>query len=124
MMDIDAADMKSTNESELSVSESPEWSRNSLLSSNSGQSDVLDHTDGDSAVYDSADDIKIVKKIRLFTAAQTSVLKEYYKTGMKGTREACLPMIEKAERETGLSVSQVKVCIYCTMSCMYSYEKK
>lgn len=60
---------------------------------------------------DHGDNMEIViteKKSRLFTAAQSSVLKKYYITGMRGTGEQYLPLIMNAEKETGLTADQIK----------------
>jgi hypothetical protein len=48
------------------------------------------------------------RKQRLFTAAQSSVLKKFYVTGMRGTGERYLPLIANAEKETGLTTDQIK----------------
>ena len=64
---------------------------------------------------DQGDDMEIViteKKRRLCTAAQSSVLKKFYLTGMRGTGERYLPLIANAEKETGLTTDQIKAIYY------------
>lgn len=78
-------------------------------------SDFSQSEDDADRIKADSDNMEIVitteKKSRLFTAAQISVLKKYYITGIRGTGERCLPLIANAEKETGLTTDQIKVII-------------
>lgn len=79
---------------------------------NESSSSAASEDDTDNGIKaDQGDDMKVViteKKRRLFTAAQSSVLKKFYLTGMRGTGERYLPLIANAEKETGLTTDQIK----------------
>ena len=63
----------------------------------------------DSSDRSSDTDQKIASKSRLFSVAQTSLLKAFFDQGMVGVGEQYSSLIEKAAQDTALSVQQVKV---------------